>query len=152
MLLLIFISFLFILIIPNITTANAQIEEKERTERTQIYGCQKYPKLMHCDPILNKFESHQINGSFSKVYPSSTQNPLFAIGRYNKGLEMHDGYREYLESPIIDNNTVSSNFSVSFWIKKIPDTSPYGHVVSHINNKQTAGWFFDVTTAPSSYR
>lgn len=135
---------------PNIT-ANAQTEEKERTERTQIYGCQKYPKLMHCDPILNKFESYQIKGSFSKVYPSSNQNPLFAIGRYNKGLEMHDGYREYLESPIIDNNTVSSNFSVSFWIKKIPDTSPYGYVVSHINKKQTAGWFFDVFTASSSY-
>lgn len=133
------------------TITNAQTESKDSTERTQIYGCQKYPELMHCDPILKKFDSYRINASFSKVYPSTKQEAIFTNGKYDKALEMHDGYREYLEIPIMDDSVISANFSVSFWIKKIPDTSPYGYVVSHINKKQAAGWFFDVVTLPSSH-
>jgi glucose/arabinose dehydrogenase len=129
---------------------NTQPEGNKRTEKIQFYGCQKYPRLMHCDPVLNIFDSHRIKGTLSKVYQSSNQELMFASGRYGKALEMHDGYREYLEIPVMD-NVSSGNFSVSFWIKRISDTSPYGHVISNINKNQTAGWFFDVVT-PSYVR
>jgi hypothetical protein len=84
---------LSVLIIPH-TITNGQTEVEDKTERTQIFGCQRYPKLMHCDPLLNKFDSYRMEGSFSKVYQSNRQDPLFTTGRYDKGLELHDGYRE----------------------------------------------------------
>jgi glucose/arabinose dehydrogenase len=138
---------MIVLLMPSSTITYAQ---QEGNEITRTYGCQKYTDLIHCGPILNKLNSSQLEASFSKIYPSVRGDLQYTSGRYNGALEMHDGYREYLEVPITDSSVISSKFSVSFWIKTIADASPYGHVVSHVNAKQAAGWFFDVVTMPSS--
>jgi glucose/arabinose dehydrogenase len=140
--------------------------------KTHIYGCGEYGDAFHCDPLLTELASYRMIGRSSKVFPIVNENPIFTnisndtknstaisaasspqLQGLNNALELLDKNREFVEISNIDAYN-SDHFSVSFWIKKIADTSPRGHVVSHTNRDTIAGWYFDVTTesdeAPSS--
>ncbi|HKR73826.1 MAG TPA: PQQ-dependent sugar dehydrogenase [Candidatus Nitrosocosmicus sp.] len=110
------------------------------------YGCAEYGPLFHCDPIHNIFESYAFTANETQIYSVTRNDSFYVQGQLDSGLEMYDKNREYVEI----NNTAIYNtdtFSISFWLKGIRDTSPYGHVFSHTNRENTAGWFFELKTS-----
>jgi glucose/arabinose dehydrogenase len=118
----------------------SQIPEKKTKD--VVYACTDYEQFFHCDPTLYKFKSYAIRGNESQVYPVTRNDSTYTNGKFDKGLEIHDGYREYVEINNTNKYDVDT-FSVSFWLKSVPKTSPYGHVISFTNKENTAGWFFD---------
>ncbi len=109
------------------------------------YGCAEYGPLFHCDPIPNMLESYALTANESQIYSVTRNDSFYSKAQLDSGLVMYDKYREYME---INNTNLynTDTFSVSFWLKGISDTYPYGHVVSHTNRANTAGWFFDLKT------
>jgi glucose/arabinose dehydrogenase len=108
---------------------------------SQLWGCQRYGDSMHCDLLHNDMEAYQVAGNSTLVQPLTTSETIYVDGKVGKAVQMHGEYRESIEMmnvPELNPN----QFSVSFWLK--PTTvEPYGHVVSHSNKGQTAGWQFD---------
>lgn len=108
---------------------------------TQLFGCQRYGDSTHCDPLLNEIDAYGVVGNSTLIHPLTTNETLFVEGKLGQAVEMRGQYRESIEVM----NTPELNpikFSVSFWLR--PTTiEPYGHVVSHSNRGQTAGWQFD---------
>lgn len=109
------------------------------------YGCAEYGPLFNCDPIPNMLESYALTANESQIYSVTRNDSFYSKAQLDSGLEMYDKYREYME---INNTNLynTDTFSISFWLKGISDTNPYGHVVSHTNRANTAGWFFDLKT------
>ena len=125
-----------ILVIYTIFLAYAQISSAE------LFGCQQYGRTMHCDLLLNKIQVNEVRGNSSLVDPLTTSHLQFVNGKFGQALEMRGEYRESIEimnSPELN----PKQFSISFWIQSTT-IEPYGHIVSHSNRNQTAGWQFDV--------
>jgi hypothetical protein len=108
---------------------------------SHLFGCQHYGDAVHCDPLLNGMQGQEAIGNSTLVHPLTTSETIFVDGRDGKAVEMRGHYRDSIEvMNVPDLNP--PQFSVSFWLK--PTTvEPYGHVVSHSNRGQTAGWQFD---------
>jgi glucose/arabinose dehydrogenase len=107
----------------------------------RLFGCQQYGDAVHCDPLLNEIQGQEAIGNSTLVHPLTTSETIFVDGKDGKAVEMRGEYRESIEvMNVPDLNP--TQFSVSFWLR--PTTvEPYGHVVSHSNRGQTAGWQFD---------
>jgi glucose/arabinose dehydrogenase len=107
----------------------------------QLFGCQRYGDSMHCDLLMNEMEGSEAMGNSTLIQLLSTSETIYVDGRIGKAVQMHGEYRESIEiMNVPDLNP--TQFSVSFWLR--PTTvEPYGHVVSHSNKGQTAGWQFD---------
>jgi glucose/arabinose dehydrogenase len=86
-------------------------------------------------------QAHEVIGKSTLVHPLTTSETIFVDGKDGKAVEMRGQYRESIEvMNVPDLNP--AQFSVSLWLR--PTTiEPYGHVVSHSNRGQTAGWQFD---------
>jgi glucose/arabinose dehydrogenase len=115
---------------------------------SQLFGCQYYGNVMHCDLLLNEMAGIEVIGNSSLINPLTTTELLFVNGQSGQAIEMRGEFRESIEimnSPELN----PSQFSVSFWMSPTV-VEPYGHIVSHSNRPQTSGWQFDVfrTTAP----
>jgi glucose/arabinose dehydrogenase len=126
-------------------TTTTQSGANGASVKDHFYNCEKHGITLHCDAAPNFVPSYSLRPTFSTLYPVTNQHPTFVDSNQSKALELHDYKREFVVFP---NSSAfnPSQFSVSFWIKQISDTSPHGQVISHVNKKQTAGWFFDVTT------
>jgi glucose/arabinose dehydrogenase len=119
---------------------------KEDSERSvmmmnQDYLCTDYGDIVHCDPSLSKLRSFEVSGNWSEIYrPSGTAT--YVDGKYGKALLLEGTTdRESVEI----NNTQSinpMNFSVSFWVKTIPEQETTGAIISHSNADRDAGWDF----------
>jgi glucose/arabinose dehydrogenase len=117
--------------------------------KTQPFGCEYYGDVMHCDLLLNDLQGYEVSGNSTLVHPVTNTETLFVDGKEGQALQMRGEYRESIEMM----NTPDVNpeqFSVSFWIKST-EIQPYGHIVSHSNKHQTAGWQFDTfgTSGPN---
>src|ERR671917_1023 len=109
---------------------------------SQLFGCQYYGDVMHCDMLLNELEGIEVRGNSTLINPLTTTETLFVNGKSGQALEMRGEFRESIEimnSPELN----PDQFSVSFWMMPTA-IEPYGHIVSHSNRPQTAGWQFDV--------
>ena len=109
---------------------------------SELYGCQHYGNVMHCDLLLNEMQGTEVSGNSSLINPLTTTDTLFVNGRSGQALEMRGEFRESIEimnSPELN----PDQFSVSFWMMPTM-IEPYGHIVSHSNRPQTSGWQFDV--------
>jgi glucose/arabinose dehydrogenase len=108
----------------------------------ELFGCQQYGRSIHCDLLLNEIQVNEVRGNSSLVNPLTTSHLQFVNGKVGQALEMRGEYRESIEvmnSPQLN----PKQFSISFWMQ--PTTiEPYGHIVSHSNRNQTAGWQFDL--------
>ncbi|MDQ3806926.1 MAG: PQQ-dependent sugar dehydrogenase [Thermoproteota archaeon] len=124
------------LILQSALLAFAQVSSSE------LFGCQQYGRSIHCDLLLNEIQVNEVRGNSSLVNPLTTSHLQFVNGKVGQALEMRGEYRESIEvmnSPQLN----SKQFSISFWMQ--PTTiEPYGHIVSHSNRNQTAGWQFDL--------
>jgi glucose/arabinose dehydrogenase len=110
-------------------------------QKTLFYGCQDYGSLIHCDRSLNELQGYLLQGISSKVY-TPTAKPMFVDGKQAKALEMQANRLESIEFRNIKPfNT--HNFSVSFWVKRLPTSEPIGNIVSHFNSTN-AGWNFQM--------
>jgi len=108
---------------------------------TQPFGCQYYGEVMHCDLLPGDLQGYEVNGNSTVVHPVTNGQTLFVDGKDGKALEMRSQYRESIEMMNVPDIN-SKQFSVSFWVESM-EVEPYGHIVSHSNKQQTAGWQFD---------
>jgi glucose/arabinose dehydrogenase len=109
---------------------------------SELYGCQHYGNVMHCDLLLNEMQGIEVSGNSSLINPLTTTDTLFVNGKSGQALEMRGEFRESIE--IMNSPELNPyQFSVSFWMMPTM-IEPYGHIVSHSNRPQTAGWQFDV--------
>ncbi|HEY9407742.1 MAG TPA: PQQ-dependent sugar dehydrogenase [Nitrososphaera sp.] len=109
---------------------------------SELFGCQHYGDVMHCDLLLHEMEGIEVGGNSSLINPLSTTEMLFVTGKSGQAYEMRGEFRESIEimnSPELNPN----HFSISFWMMPTA-IEPYGHIVSHSNRPQTSGWQFDV--------
>ena len=136
-----------LLVVGDNSTSYAETSENtyDKNHEVGFYGCEKSSNLkVRCNPLNNKTESYEIEGNSSKIY-DITREPTFVDSIRGKALQMHASYLESVEFP---NNPVFNpkEFSVSFWIKKVPEEeNSYGHVLSHSNVHIKQGWHFDVS-------
>src|SRR5687767_12331671 len=115
---------------------------------SEVYGCQHYGNVMHCDLLLNEMQGTEVSGNSSLINPLTTTDTLFVNGKSGQALEMRGEFRESIEimnSPELN----PDQFSISFWMQSTK-IEPYGHVVSHSNRAQTSGWQFDVFSSSGS--
>src|ERR671916_426413 len=109
---------------------------------SELYGCQHYGNVMHCDLLLNEMQGIEVSGNSSIINPLTTTDTLFVNGKSGQALEMRGEFRESIE--IMNSPELNPyQFSVSFWMMPTM-IEPYGHIVSHSNRPQTSGWQFDV--------
>ena len=109
---------------------------------SELFGCQHYGDVMHCDLLLHEMEGIEVRGNSSLINPLTTAEMLFVTGKSGQAYEMRGEFRESIEimnSPELNPN----DFSISFWMMPTA-VEPYGHIVSHSNRPQTSGWQFDV--------
>jgi glucose/arabinose dehydrogenase len=109
---------------------------------SELFGCQHYGDVMHCDLLLHEMEGIEVRGNSSLINPLTTTEMLFVTGKSGQAYEMRGEFRESIEimnSPELNPN----HFSISFWMMPTA-IEPYGHIVSHSNRPQTSGWQFDV--------
>jgi glucose/arabinose dehydrogenase len=131
--------------IISVTSSNAQFSTIEASSERKIYGCDSYGDTVHCDPIPNEWDSYSVDGVETEIYPIIRSNEKADNEeKYSKVLELNEQYREYLEIPYIDHFDLK-RFALSFSLKPGLEGSPYGHIISHVNKNQTAGWFIDET-------
>ena len=139
-------------------------QEDENKSHTQIFGCADFGESFHCDPFLNELITYRMIGNWSIISPVINEHPQFVnfgkkgderSGTANqpaqngKALDLPDKSREFVQIAGIDSYN-SGQFSVSFNLKNTTSSSFVGHVVSHIDNDQKAGWFFDIRPSESS--
>jgi glucose/arabinose dehydrogenase len=116
-------------------------EDSGKGSMNQYYLCTVLGDIVHCDPSLSALRSFEVRGQWTEVHRPSGK-PIFVEGKYGRALLLEGEKRG--ESVEI-NNTESinpKNFSISFWIKKIPDSQSTGAILSHSNNDNDAGWDF----------
>jgi glucose/arabinose dehydrogenase/plastocyanin len=136
------------------TTANTnyvQTTKNGNKNESMFYGCTKYDlsQSIHCDPLMNKVLSYDVQNNSSLVYTNSGE-PIFAKGKSSLGLEIDAKRMEAVEIP----NSFRLNpnkFSISFWIKDFKNPRSYGAVISHTNQEQTAGWSLDGYASPMQF-
>ena len=46
----------------------------------QLFGCQQYGGVMHCDLLLNEMEGNEVLGNSSLINPLTTTDLLFVNG------------------------------------------------------------------------
>ena len=83
-------------------------------------------------------------GSSIRIHDLADLKPFFVDGKFGKALEIRAPYREAVHVPTISNITFK-DFSVSFWVKAVPEPEPVGQIISYTNSRHTSGWFFDMT-------
>ncbi|MDQ3836459.1 MAG: PQQ-dependent sugar dehydrogenase [Thermoproteota archaeon] len=115
---------------------------------TQLFGCQRYGGVMHCDLLLNDLEATEAQGNSTLINNLTSKDVLYVNGKIGQSMQMRGEYRESVE--IMNSPELSPNqFSVSFWMRSTT-IEPYGVIVSHSNRPQTSGWQFDTFKAASS--
>jgi len=125
-------------------SAFGEVIQTTDNNKIQYYGCADYIKSFHCDPLHNKFSGYAYEGSSTSIYELVNSKPSFVKGKYGDALELKGPYREAVHIPSIS-KFIFKDFSVSFWIKSVPQPEPVGHVVSYTNSLVSAGWFFDMS-------
>jgi glucose/arabinose dehydrogenase len=130
-------------VIDSASEASGEVIQATDNNKIQYYGCENYIRTFHCDPLHNKFRAYSYQGSSISIYELVNSKPSFVKGKYGDALQLLGPYREAVHVPSISKFTFK-DFSVSFWIKSVPQPEPVGHVVSYTNSLLSAGWFFDM--------
>src|SRR6185312_286526 len=116
--------------------------------KTSVFGCEKYGDVFHCDLFKNAFEGNATSHKSEQII-NVTRDPSYVKGKFDKAIEFNDKYNEYIEIP--KNNLYNaSQFSISFWIKKINGSdqlTPHAHVISYISTDNKDGWFFETNSS-----
>jgi hypothetical protein len=114
----------------------------EKTYAVKIYGCEPFHSTSYCTPSPSKFNSFEIRNVSSFVYAATNNKPILVNGKFGMALKLFANHLESVEIP--NKNDINPNvFSVSFWVKGIPDPSMDGTVLSHYSVNTNSGWFFD---------
>ncbi|MDP9462595.1 MAG: hypothetical protein M3O97_02480, partial [Thermoproteota archaeon] len=61
---------------------------------SELYGCQHYGNVMHCDLLLNEMQGTEVGGNSSLINPLTTTDTLFVNGKSGQALEMRGEFRE----------------------------------------------------------
>lgn len=111
---------------------------------TTYFGCEDNSVFIHCDPFKNGYEGFDYS-SKSTTIANITRTPHYVDGKFGSGVYLQDRYSEFIDIP--KNNLYNlSQFSISFWIKKINGTfqvNPHGQILSQVNYDRKNGWFFE---------
>ena len=101
--------------------------------------------MIHCDPIMNEFDSNEVKGNYSKVL-SVTRDPEFIAGKNGQAIQTG---RSALESISIDNSSQFANSAFTIYGSFNLDTedNSVGTLVSYTDEDLNAGW--SITVVPS---
>jgi glucose/arabinose dehydrogenase len=120
---------------------------KELGVNRVTYGCAPISGGLHCDKVLNKFNSFIVPGQAREIYQIGPDYFEGVPGKLGNALPLKGYIGEYLSVP--NNRALNPDtFSVSFWIKQDPVFGLDGNVLSHVNLSKTAGWFFETKINP----
>jgi glucose/arabinose dehydrogenase len=114
--------------------------------KIQYFSCVEYITSVHCDLLHNNLSGFEYRATSTKIYELTNSHPFFVEGKYGQALEMLAKYREAVRFPSISNVTFN-DFSVSFWVKGVQESEPLGQILSYVDNRNSAGWFFDMSGA-----
>ena len=143
-------SFLVFLICGSMITSglgepiNGEEIKDHKNTKIQYFSCIDYVTTFHCDPAHNRLVGYGYTGSSIRIHDLADLKPFFVDGKFGKALEIRAPYREAVHVPTISNITFK-DFSVSFWVKAVPEPEPVGQIISYTNSRHTSGWFFDMT-------
>jgi glucose/arabinose dehydrogenase len=115
------------------------------THHEYLYGCTQYVPMIHCDPIMNEFDSYEVKGNSSKIL-SVTREPEFISGKKEEAIQTGVSA---LESIRIDNSSQFANSAFTIYGSFNLDASEnsVGSLVSYTNDAHNAGWSIDVEPA-----
>jgi glucose/arabinose dehydrogenase len=101
--------------------------------------------MIHCDPIMNEFDSNEVKGNYSKVL-SVTRDPEFIAGKNGQAIQTG---RSALESISIDNSSQFANsaFTIYGSFNLDAEDNSVGTLVSYTDGDLNAGW--SITVVPS---
>jgi hypothetical protein len=121
----------------------AQIENtSDKISPSNLYGCEPFQSKSYCFPFPSKFNSSEISNVSSFVYAAYNDKPVMVNGTDGLALALFANSLDSLEIPN-KKNLNPNTFSVSFWVKDIPDPVLHGTVISHYSIKSNSGWFFE---------
>jgi hypothetical protein len=60
---------------------------------SQLFGCQYYGDVMHCDMLLNELEGIEVRGNSTLINPLTTTETLFVNGKSGQALEMRGEFQ-----------------------------------------------------------
>jgi glucose/arabinose dehydrogenase len=144
-----FTCFIALLAIGDNNTSYAGTPEKAsgNNHKVAFYDCiESGNQTVRCNPQDNKIVSYEINGNSTRIY-NITREPMFIDSIRDKALQMHASYLESIK--FADDRVNPEQFSISFWIKWIPDEeNSYGHVISHSSPYTKQGWHIDMSGMP----
>ena len=111
------------------------------TQHEFLYGCTQYVPMVHCDPIVNEFESNQVKGNYSKIV-SVTREPEFISGKNGRAVQISANALEFIS---IENSSQFANNAFTIYVSFNLDVveNSVGSLVSYTNNPKNAGWSID---------
>jgi glucose/arabinose dehydrogenase len=97
--------------------------------------------MVHCDPIVNEFESNQVKGNYSKIV-SVTREPEFISGKNGRAVQISANALEFIS---IENSSQFANNAFTIYVSFNLDVveNSVGSLVSYTNNPKNAGWSID---------
>jgi glucose/arabinose dehydrogenase len=130
------------LIVNNPFSLQSAYSQSAETHHEYLYGCTQYVPMIHCDPIVNEFESYQVKGNYSKIF-SVTREPEFITGKDGQAVQVSASALEFIS---IENSSQFANNAFTIYGSFNLDVAEnsVGSLVSYTNSPKNAGWSIDV--------
>lgn len=110
---------------------------------THNYQCVPISSGYHCDYAPDKLLAFNGRSDAAEVYTSVIKPTTFVEGAKGKALELQAPRMESLGVPYSD---LTTQFSVSFFVKPSDDSEPFGAIISNLGSDKRSGWFIDMTS------
>ena len=115
----------------------------EEPKKIVYFGCGEL-YIIHCEPLPNILDSSLLPAVISKIYDVKTEPVEYTNGSFGKAFVVSDIQEGSDRDYILNNQLLNPpKVSISFWLKPQTGYRGGGHVISHVNSDNTAGWFFD---------
>ena len=136
---LLFIGLLITIIIPtNTYSANA-----DPGRSRLVYGCIPQGQHARCDPLNNEFSSLTSVGHVQRISTVNLTKSDPIEGVFGSALAIN-GYKQEFFTVQNKPELNPKIFSLSFWMKQDPIHVTNSAIISHVNAKKTAGWYFQL--------
>ena len=140
--------FLFIGILTIIIVILIVVYPANAASANSDYACIPQGQVARCHTASNKFDSLVTTGQVQRISTVNLTEIDSTEGVFGNALAVNGYRQEYLtlpNKPEID----SKAFSVSFWLKQEPAYVANWAIISHVNTKKNAGWYFQLNVSKS---
>ncbi len=113
-----------------------------------VYGCVPERQVARCHPFSHEFDSVVTTGHVQKISTVNLTKLDPIEGVFGNALAIN-GYRQQYLTFSNNPELNSKIFSASFWLKQEPAFVANSAIISHVNAKKTAGWYFQLNVTKS---